>query len=511
MKTTYADYPIESLTLGLPKNVESICPECRVVIRARAFEQDGKVLMEKTCSKHGYFKDIIYSDVDIYRQAEGWLFEDGKGLKNPIVENATKCLEQCGICGRHTSHTAVGNIDLTNRCNLSCPVCFSNANAAGYLYEPTLKQVFKMLSVYRNEQPVPTKVIQFSGGEPTLHPKFFEILHAAKSLGYEHIQLASNGIKLNDIKFAEKCAELGLHTIYLQFDGITDDIYLKLRGELLLDIKMQALENVRKTNMRVILVPTIIKGINDHQIGDIVNIALKNIDITQGVSFQPVVFTGRNSKENIIEQRVTLSDIAIGVEEQTGYANAKEDWFPLSALTPFSNLARYTTNKEITTASCHPHCALCAFFFVDKKNNIPVPVTQFVDLKEMLTEINQLSNDVNQRRYKLFRSIKLWNNFKKYYHSEKAPQGLTFRSFAKTLQEYTNKKIGRDPNCTENIYPNMFVAGMHFMDAYNYDLERVRRCGIHYSAPDGRIYPFCSYNSGKMHREKVERRYSVPI
>jgi len=503
--------PVEPLRLDLPRKVRSVCPECRNVLPAEVFERDGKVLMEKTCPEHGSFTDVIFSDADIYKSAGEWPFEDGTGISDVCPDNGSECPGGCGICGRHTSHTCVANINITNRCNLKCSICFADADAGGYLYEPSFEQVVRMLRSYRNERPVPAIYVQFSGGEPTLHPRFFEIVSAAKDLGFEHIQIASNGLAFSDIRFAEKCARSGLQTIYLQFDAMTDEVYLKLRGRPLVDQKIRSIENARKTDIRIILVPTLVKGINDHQVGDIVRYALCNLDVIFGISFQPVSFTGRVSPDTVKRGRVTLSDLARWVEEQTGFADAKTDWFPLSALAPFSRLGSALSGREITTVTCHPHCALCTFFFVDQKTGRPVPVMRFLDLKDLLYEVGRLSKRVQPARFQLISKVRLWERMKKFYHAERAPEGLTFRKFLHALDGYTSSEISRGPDSKQYLYPNLFVAGMHFMDAFNYDLDRVRRCIIHYAAPDGKIYPFCTYNSGPVYREAIEKRFSGPV
>lgn len=172
LQTTYSDTPIQPITTGLPKTVESICPECLKVINARLFEEEGQVWMEKTCPEHGYVKDLYWSDAELYLKAEKWTFGDGHGLSNPITEAKGKCPTNCGVCNMHASHTGCGNLDLTNRCNLTCPICFANANVSGYVYEPSYEEVVQMLRNYRNTKPHPTNVIQFAGGEPTIHPRF---------------------------------------------------------------------------------------------------------------------------------------------------------------------------------------------------------------------------------------------------------------------------------------------------------------------------------------------------
>ena len=318
-EVTYTGAPIKPLQKGLPKKTESLCPECTKVIAADIFAEGGKVVMEKTCAEHGQFRDIVFSDVELYLKMEEWNFGDNLGLSNPQVEGGVSCPDDCGLCGMHTSHTALANVDLTNRCNLTCPVCFANANVAGYLYEPDLEQVRTMLNTLRGERPVDGRVVQFSGGEPTIHPQFFEVLSMAREMGFTHIQAATNGIELADLEFAKKAKEAGLATLYLQFDGVTDDVYRRMRGQSLLDTKMKVIENCRATGMKIVFVPTIVKGLNDHQIGDIVRVAIENIDTVSGISFQPVAFTGRIAKHELLAKRFTLADLARCVSEQTGH------------------------------------------------------------------------------------------------------------------------------------------------------------------------------------------------
>jgi uncharacterized radical SAM superfamily Fe-S cluster-containing enzyme len=294
-EATYNGTPIPPSTKGLPKIVESLCPECEKTrcVPARMFEEDGKVFMEKTCPEHGYFKEPYWSDAEMYLKAEKFSFGDNRGLSNPRVPYATKCPQQCGLCNMHTSHTGVGNLDLTNRCNLTCPVCFANANAAGYVYQPTLDEVRQMILNYRAERPTPGHIIQFSGGEPTIYPHFIEACKLAKDLGISWVQVASNGIAFTDLDFAFRAKEAGLDGIYLQFDGMVDAIYKKTRGESLFKKKLQAIENAGKADLYVVLVCTVVRGVNNHQVGEILKFGIEHCDTVSGVAFQPVTFTGR--------------------------------------------------------------------------------------------------------------------------------------------------------------------------------------------------------------------------
>ena len=385
---------------------------------------------------------------------------------------------------------------------------YYTANATG---APDKEAVRKMLQALRDEKPVAGRIVQFSGGEPTIYPRFLDVLRMAKEMGFSHLQAATNGIKFTDLEFAHQCKDAGLHTLYLQFDGVCDDIYRRTRGANLWEQKLQCIENVRKAGLKIVFVPTIVKGLNEHQIGDIVRLALENIDCTSGISFQPVAFTGRIARHELLSKRFTLSDFAHVVHQQTGIADPYQDWFPLSCVTPFSKLISALRGEETTTLSCHPHCSLGTYLFVDQ-NRKATPVTQFVDVGGMLKEMDLLARKAGKRRIQFFTKLEAWNNLRKFFHSEKAPQGLDFQLFLQTLQGLTDKKYGRGEGEKKGFtYRTLMLAGMHFMDSYNYDVERVKRCVIHYAAPNGKIYPFCAYNSGPVYRERVEREFAVPL
>jgi uncharacterized radical SAM superfamily Fe-S cluster-containing enzyme len=510
-ETTWGGSPIEPVHKGLPKITQSLCPECVRVIDARVFDENGRVMMEKTCPEHGTFRDCVYSDTKLYLKMENWHFGDNRGVSNPAIPKASRCPDQCGLCSMHASHTVLSNVDLTNRCNLTCPVCFANANAAGYLYEPSLDHVRRMLEALRNEKPVANRIVQFSGGEPTIYPHFLEVLRMAKEMGFSHLQAATNGIMFTDLEFAMKAKEAGLHTLYLQFDGVCEDVYLRTRGEALLEKKLLVIENVRKAGMKICFVPTIVKGFNDHQIGDIIKLALENIDVVSAISFQPVSFTGRISKHELEAKRFTMADVAHAVHDQTGICDVYEDWFPLSCVAPFSRFVGALRGEEIPTLTPHPHCSMGTYMFVDK-NKKATPVTRFLDVAGFMQDLEMMARKTNGGAFKFWTKIKTWNSIRKHFHEDKAPEGLSFTKFIETLQGLTDKEYGRGDAEKKNFtYKTLMVAGMHFMDVYNYDIERVKRCVIHYAAPNGLIYPFCAYNAGPTYREKIERKYSVPF
>ena len=308
-----------SLQKGLPKETNSLCPECKKIIPATIYEKDGKVMMKKTCEKHGDFEDVYWSDIDMYLKAEQWAF-DGKGVDNPKITDATVCPYECGLCNLHLSHTCLALVDLTNRCNLQCPICFANANAAGYVYEPSLDEIVRMMENLRAERPVPCKAVQFAGGEPTIYPQFFEAIEKARELGFAQIQVATNGLKMVDFDFCQKMKDVGMNTIYLQFDGLREEDYITTRGRKLLDLKLKVIENSKKVKpkpLSTVLVPTIVKTINDDQVGEIVKFAVKHAEVIRGVNFQPVAFTGRIDKKQLEQQRYTIPDLVTDLEKQT--------------------------------------------------------------------------------------------------------------------------------------------------------------------------------------------------
>jgi len=222
---TLCGAPIQPVPRHLPHQTMSICPECQAKIEATMFAEGGKVYMQKECATHGRFKELVFSDEQMYLRALNWHYDIGNGVSNPAVPKATSCPDDCGMCDLHVSHTVLANVDLTNRCNLQCPICFANANIQDYIFEPSLEEVRKMLQTLRDEKPVAGRVVQFAGGEPTLHPNWFEILKMANDMNFAHVQCATNGIKFAEPGFAERSKEAGLHTLYLQFDGVDTKVY----------------------------------------------------------------------------------------------------------------------------------------------------------------------------------------------------------------------------------------------------------------------------------------------
>jgi uncharacterized radical SAM superfamily Fe-S cluster-containing enzyme len=284
---TYSGTPIRPVVRALPKTVETLCPECARTVVGRVFDWRGDVYMEKTCPEHGYVRDRVFTNSALFLKMQQWSFREGAGVENPRTRDAQACPGSCGLCNMHQSHTMLGQIDLTNRCNLSCPICFANASATGYVCEPSFDEVVGLLEQLRAYRPVPASAVQFTGGEPTLHPDFVAILRKARELGFSHVQAATNGIRFAEPGFAKAAAEAGLHTIYLQFDGVDDAVHEVTRGRPLLDVKRRALEQIHAAGMKVCLVPTIVKGVNDDQVAKILRFAVENIHVVSGSPTNP--------------------------------------------------------------------------------------------------------------------------------------------------------------------------------------------------------------------------------
>jgi uncharacterized radical SAM superfamily Fe-S cluster-containing enzyme len=501
------------LSKGLPRRTGSLCPECLKVIPATLYFGDGALKMKKTCKEHGEFDEVCWSDAEMYLKAENWAF-DGVGLENPSIVDAKVCPYECGLCNLHYSHTALCNIDLTNRCNLKCPICFANANAAGYVFEPTFEQIIYEFAVLRAQRPIPVTSLQFAGGEPTIYPQFVEIVKASKEMGFGQVQVATNGIRIaTEDGFLDKVAEAGLNTIYLQFDGLREENYIKARGRPLLDIKFKVIEKVRemdkahKDHPTVCLVPTMVNSFNDDQAGDILNFAIKNRDVVKGVNYQPVSLTGRIPEEDRRKLRYTLSDLAYDLEEQTGYLT-RDDWYPVPFVAPISELVSALTGSPKTVFTSHPACGLASYMFLENGRD-PVPITRFIDVEGLMEDMWILAQETRDKKIKFTSKIKALSLLKKHFKKDEAPADMGLGKMLKILNRMFTK--GDKKGAAEFSWSTMYVGGMHFQDNYNYDIERVKRCVIHYATPDGKVIPFCAYNTGPNFREEVEKKFAVPI
>lgn len=480
------------------KKTRSLCPVCGSVLDSAIVEEEGKIWIVRTCPEHGMFRHVYWSDPVMYHRFEHY-DAIGRGVSNP-QNPVTKdtCPTACGLCSNHHSGTLLANIDLTNRCNLDCSFCFANARACGFVYEPSFDEVVSMMQLLRNEKPVPTPAVQFSGGEPTMRDDLVDIIRKAKELGFPQVQIATNGVKLaNNPALAQQLKDAGLSTVYLHFDGVTPATNPFLK------IHLKALENLNKAGVGVVLVPTIIKGKNDREVGEIIKFAADHISIVRGVNFQPVAFTGAAKDEDIEKERITIPELIGNIETQTDGILKKTDFYPVPCVLPFSDLVEAYTGRPQVRFTAHEHCGAATYVFVTKDGM--TPVTRMVDVESLFAAIEQMSDNLKKggtiNKYAtLLEGVKeLHASFKK---GEKGSTAEFWKLIGKTL-------IGQNFDALREFHWNaLFIGTMHFMDRYNYDIERVQRCCIHYATPDGKLIPFCTYNSGPVYREQVWKKYA---
>jgi uncharacterized radical SAM superfamily Fe-S cluster-containing enzyme len=491
---------------------QSLCPGCvnekkfgKMLIDCVTYVKDGKVWMIKKCDEHGINKELHWSDYSIYKKAES--FQDpGIVLLNPQIEKSEiKCPHDCGLCTEHESHTGLGNIVVTNRCDLSCWYCFFYAKHNDPIYEPTLDQIKFMLKRMRNEKPVGANSIQFTGGEPTLRDDIVEIVKSASELGYKHIQLNTNGINLSKSPdLCMKLREAGVSNLYLSFDGMTPETNPKNYWE-----APQAIENCYKAAIGVVLVPTVIGGVNDHELGDIVRFAAGNIHAVRSVNFQPVSLVGRMPHNLRKKQRITIPRVIKNIEEQTGGQIRKEDFFPVPCAKTITDFIEAIKEEPKYRLSVHFTCGMATYVFKNGDKLIALP--QFFDVEGFFEYLGNLANEIKNTTgpmKKIKKGIvlaKLMKNIGKYVNEEKKPKDLKFvRMLASTLGS------GNYHGLADFHNKSLFIGMMHFQDPNNWDIDRIHKCDIHYATPDGKILPFCTFNViPELYRDKIQRKFSI--
>ena len=524
IKSTERTYP----QLGWPRQTDSLCPRCvkevredilsgrRELseltngkpgeIRANILERDGKILMEKECPKHGLISDVMAIDPKFLGRIEKlYPGRDFRTEDTPLRFHGTSNIQY----GRG----AVLTVDLTNRCNMMCDPCFMDANQVGFVHELSWDDIKKILDDSITVKPRRQMSIQFSGGEPTMSPHFLDAIRYAREVGYFAVQAATNGLRFaQEPGFAKQAKEAGLRMAYLQFDGIGNEANSHRKIGNLFDVKLRAIEELHAAGIDVILVVTVINTVNNDQIGKILRFAIENSDKITVVSFQPVSFTGRD--EDIDDatrqkQRYTLSHLAADVKSQTGVTEPLRDWFPLSALGPFSNLTDLLLGPEAkfgaVNCGCHPNCGIGTILFVNKQTKQMVPLMQFLDVEQLMRDVTEITDGNMPKHIALAQTaMALIKNFK----PERAPEGYSILELFRQFLSQTGargKKVGAyESDAHEFEWRVLFVAGMWFQDLFNYDFRRTEMCIIPYGTQMGEI-SFCAYNTGVGWRNIVEK------
>jgi hypothetical protein len=483
----------------LLRKTESVCPVCLKRINAKVVEENSKVFLRKECAFHGSFSEIYWSDAELFKRFSRFQ-ERGFTIENPAVKVSSGCPYDCGLCKVHESQTLLGVIDVTNRCNLKCGYCFANSAVAGYLYEPSFKEIEFMLDTLRKEKPLAAFAVLFSGGEPTIRKDMPDIVRAARNKGFTQILLATNGINIaGDLSLAKKLHEAGVSNLYLKCNGLTD----KTNPENFF-VLQKIIENCRKSGLQVTLVPTIINGFNDHEVFPLVKFALDNIDVVRAVNFQPVSFCGRMPAEKRKKQRFTIPDLIYALEKQSNGLIDRNAFFPIPSVVPLSVLAEKFLNEKQVLLSAHPLCGAASYLFKEKGK--VVPINHFLNINNFLEELNELTKEKTKNGIieKVLTLDKLRKILKNNVVDRKVPSCLNFNKLFIDLIK------GDFSTLTEFHSKSLFIGIMHFQDPYNMDIARVKKCVIHYTTPDGRIIPFCAYNS-MGYREKIEKANAKPL
>jgi 7,8-dihydro-6-hydroxymethylpterin dimethyltransferase len=414
--------------------------------------------MQKLCPDHGRFEALIYGDATRFRDIQRF----DKPGEQPLeyqTESARGCPHDCGICPAHRQHTCLGIIEVSTACNLDCPICFAESGTGPqeHGYSLSLEQVESMLDAFVRAEGEPESV-QLSGGEPSIHPQILEMLRAARDRGITLVMLNTNGIRLaRDPRFAPALAEIGVH-VYLQFDGLDEATQLAMRGRSLTEEKLRALDLCADAGVSVSLAAAVERGLNEHEVGPIIEFGVGHPAVT-GVFFQPVTHSGRFRPDSDPLNKLTNCDVIDAIAAQLPQWFREDDFVPVPC--------------------CSPTCRSATFALYDDEDLIPLP--RLVDVEDYLDYVsNRAVPDLDVRE-----ALEgLW--------SAKAAGGSG--PVAERL-DCVACATGMPPELREVAARGFMVVIQDFQDPYTLDVEKLRKCCVSEVTPDGRLIPFCAYNS----------------
>jgi uncharacterized radical SAM superfamily Fe-S cluster-containing enzyme len=525
--------------LGWPRTTDSLCPRCvpeirqQIVdgkvpheillnekvgeIKAQVIERDGKILMVKDCPVHGHFEDVMAIDTAFFKHLEDVF--PGRDIR---AHNDEK-LHNHGTSTVKHGRGSVLTVDLTNRCNMMCDPCFMDANQVGFVHELTWEDVTTLLDNAISIKPRRQMSVQFSGGEPTISPYFLDAVRYARKVGYNSVQAATNGIEFaKRPEFCKEAAVAGLRYAYLQFDGIGNAANSHRAVGNLFDVKLRAIENLHSNGVDIVPVTTIINGINNEQVGRIIQFALDNPKKISFLSFQPVSFTGRDeavTDDRRQAQRYTLSHLAHDVKDQIGMGEPIRDWFPISFMSTFSDWADLVHGPNADwgqlSCGCHPNCGIGMAVMIDKETKEFRPVTAFLNAERLAKDVARV-NDAGRSKFWSVVGVAL--ALLRNYDPFQAPSTFKLtdmlakfdKCFGATGRDYG--KVGGDRTLADvekrrqDRWNFLFIAGMWFQDLFNYDFRRTEQCIIPYATQEGEI-SFCAYNTGVGWRNIIEKMH----
>jgi 7,8-dihydro-6-hydroxymethylpterin dimethyltransferase len=432
----------------------SLCPTCLKRVDAKIVFDEGKVYMLKNCSEHSFSKVLIATDVDYYKNIRNY----NKPSEMPLQFNTKThygCPYDCGLCQDHEQHSCLTVVEITDRCNLTCPTCYANSSP-DYGRHRTVEEVEEMLDIVVANEGEPD-VVQISGGEPTVHPKFFEILDIAKRKPIKHLMVNTNGIRIaKDLEFTKRLASyMPDFEVYLQFDSFKFEALQQLRGKDLTDVRMKALEHLKEVNLSTTLVVTLQKGLNDDEIGKIIEFALRQ-PCVRGVTFQPTQIAGRVENFNPATDRITLTDVRQKILEQTNIFQA----------------------NDLIPVPCNPDALVMGYAL--KLAGQVIPLTRYVDPAHLL--------DSGRNTIVYEQDAALHNHLLKIFST-----GISVDRVQDDMKQLLC--------CLPQIhapglsYENLFrIIIMRFIDAYDFDVRAIKKSCVHIVHKDGRIIPFETMN-----------------
>jgi tetraether lipid synthase len=526
--------------LGWPRETDSLCPKClpeirkKIVdgeldheillnekvgeIKAQIIERDGKILMVKDCPVCGsHYEDVMSIDPEFTQHLETVF--PGRDIR---AHNDEK-LHNHGSSTVTHGRGSVLTVDLTNRCNMMCDPCFMDANQVGFVHELTWDEITTMLDNAVTVKPRRQMSVQFSGGEPTLSPFFLDAVKYSRKVGYHSVQAATNGIEFaKSPEFCAEAAEAGLRYVYLQFDGVGNEANSHRHVGNLFDVKLKAIENLHQAGVEIVLVITLINGINNEQVGKIVQFALNNPKKISFLSFQPVSFTGRDEEitdERRKAQRYTLSHLAHDVKNQTGLGEPARDWFPISFISTFSDWADIVHGPAAEwghlSCGCHPNCGTGMAVMVDKHTKEAIPVTAFLKADRLERDLARVNDAARSKFWSVAgMALSLMRNYDPFQSPKHLKLTDLMQKFDKTFGA-TGRDYGKVHGKTRmndlhrrraDRWHFMFIAGMWFQDLFNYDFRRTEQCIIPYATQEGEI-SFCAYNTGVGWRNIIEKMH----
>ncbi len=441
----------------------SLCPHCRRLVDAKIIVRDRRVYFRKRCPEHGLIEDFVCSDVAYYDRHE--LSQPARLPRAYGTKSERGCPYDCGLCPEHEQHTCIALIEITSGCNLRCPMCFAESGPGGtYLDFATYT---RMVDRYVHLEGIPD-VLQLSGGEPTLHPDLNRMIRYAYESPIQVVMLNTNGIRLaHDRALVEFLASMrDRFEVYLQFDGLDDRVNRRLRGEDLLQIKLEALEALRRHDIRCTLVCTVDHNTNLDQVGAIVRFGLERPWV-RGVSFQLASYCGRHVDPIDLEKRATMPDVVRAIVTDSGGLLAENDFYPLPC--------------------AHPNCHLLAYLY--RGGSAPVPINRLIDVSQ---HMDLIANSV------VWTPARARQLAARYLEAAGGcgcgPNGcgpVARASGSSPLDDFVVSALAEKLGGAD-VFRITLTA---FLDVHTFDTRRVMKCCLAHLLPSGHLVPFCAYNT----------------